>query len=70
MHCCFSPRTMDLSAYLQAKLAELSYDDPSAVEYIVGIILEESLEEEDKLEAIIGILDADPEDRQSFVLLS
>lgn len=50
-----------LEEFLRRRLAEWGYDDPSEAEYTAGIIEEESLEDADKLEAILGILNTDLE---------
>lgn len=59
-----------LEEFLRRRLAEWGYDDPSEAEYTAGIIEEESLEDADKLEAILGILNTDLENGQSAYLSS
>ena len=66
MHSWFSTAMSSLEDFLRRRLAEWGHDDLAEAEYTTGIILEESLEEPDKLEAILGILDTDLENGQSI----
>ena len=70
MHSSFPPAMSSLEEFLRRRLAEWGYDDPSEAEYTAGIIEEESLEDADKLEAILGILNTDLENGQSAYLSS
>lgn len=53
-----------LQAFLEHHLALLDYSDPGLIEYCLGILEEDSLETQDKQDAILGILEIEEDDRE------